>query len=214
MEHAVPLAVEFARTQDRVPGLPHNVVAGTLLVSYDQPQHLKGASSAEQRKNQRLDHAERTANRTRVAPTLRPLNRQYAQIAADLHYTAPSFDAFDRLTDVDSALRSHQDMGGTAVNVDWKVGRGSITSTTAYRYWDWNPSNDRDFIGLPVTTISAAPSKQHQWTQEVRYAGDLTSNLNVVAGGFFFDQNLVSNPSFRQEQGAAAARFLLAPTAR
>ena len=106
-----------------------------------------------------------------VAPTLRPANRQYPQIAADLRYTAPSFNAFDRLTDVDSALRSHQDMGGTALNIDRKVGRGSITSTTAYRYWDWNPSNDRDFIGLPVTTVSAAPSKQHQWTQEVRYAG-------------------------------------------
>ena len=31
-----------------------------------------------------------------VAPTLRPANRQYAQIAADLGYTPPSFNAFDR----------------------------------------------------------------------------------------------------------------------
>ena len=36
------------------------------------------------------------------------------------------------------------------------------------------PSNDRDFIGLPVTTISADPSTQRQWTQEVRYAGDVS----------------------------------------
>ena len=36
-----------------------------------------------------------------VAPTLRPANRQYAQIAADLQYTPPSFNAFDRVTDVD-----------------------------------------------------------------------------------------------------------------
>ena len=35
------------------------------------------------------------------------------------------------------------------------VGPGRLTSTTAWRYWDWDPSNDRDFIGLPVTTISA-----------------------------------------------------------
>ena len=62
------------------------------------------------------------------------------------------------------------------VNVDWKLGRGRLTSTTAWRYWDWNPSNDRDFIGLPITTISAAPSKQRQWTQEVRYAGDVSPN--------------------------------------
>ena len=38
-----------------------------------------------------------------VAPTLRPANRQYPQIAADLGYTPPSFNAFDRVTDVDYA---------------------------------------------------------------------------------------------------------------
>jgi iron complex outermembrane recepter protein len=37
-----------------------------------------------------------------VAPTLRNPNRQYAQIAADLGYIPPSFNAFDRLTDADS----------------------------------------------------------------------------------------------------------------
>ena len=148
-----------------------------------------------------------------VAPTLRPANRQYPQIAADLGYTPPSFNAFDRLTDVDTALRSYQDLGGSSVNIDWKVGGGQVTSTTAWRYWDWNPSNDRDFIGLPVTTISAAPSKQRQWTQEVRYAGALASNINLVAGIFAFRQTIDSDSSFKQEQGSAAARFLLAPTA-
>ena len=148
-----------------------------------------------------------------VAPTLRPANRQYPQIAADLGYTPPSFNAFDRLTDVDTPLRSYQDLGGSSVNIDWKVGGGQVTSTTAWRYWDWNPSNDRDFIGLPVTTISAAPSKQRQWTQEVRYAGALASNINLVAGVFAFRQTIDSDSSFKQEQGAAAARFLLAPTA-
>jgi iron complex outermembrane receptor protein len=148
-----------------------------------------------------------------VAPTRRNPNRQYAQIAADLKYTPPSFNAFDRLTDVDSPLRSSQDLGGSAVNIDWKVGRGRVTATTAWRYWNWNPSNDRDFIGLPVTTISAAPSEQRQWTQEVRYAGNLLPTLNIVLGGFAFHQGIDSDPSFRQEQGSAAARFLLAPSA-
>ena len=86
-----------------------------------------------------------------------------------------------------------------------------MTSTTAYRYWDWKPSNDRDFIGLPVTSISAAPSYQTQWTQEVRYAGG-SRRLNFVTGVFYFKQDLDSDPTFKQEQGAAAARFLLAPT--
>jgi len=147
-----------------------------------------------------------------VAPTLRPLNRQYAAIAADLNYTAPSFNGFDRLTDIDTPLRSFQGMGGSSLNIDWRIGRGRLTSTTGYRYWDWNPSNDRDFIGLPVTTISAAPSNQTQWTQEVRYAGDLSPTVNFVVGAFAFRQALDSNPTFKQEQGSAAARFLLAPT--
>ena len=147
-----------------------------------------------------------------VAPTLRPANRQYPQIAADLGYTPPSFNAFDRLTDVDTPMRSYQELGGTSLNVDWKLWKGRLTSTTARRYWDWKPSNDRDFIGIPVTSISAAPSYQTQWTQEVRYAGDLAPHLDIVAGGFYFRQALDSDDSFKQEQGSAAARFLLAPT--
>ncbi len=147
-----------------------------------------------------------------VAPTLRPANRQWPQIAADLGYQPPSYNAFDRVTDIDSPLRSYQDMGGVALNVDRNYSRGRLTSTTAWRFWDWNPSNDRDFIGLPVTLVSAAPSRQQQWTQEVRYAGDLARRLNVVVGGFVFRQALDSTPSFRQEQGAAAARVLLAPS--
>jgi iron complex outermembrane receptor protein len=148
-----------------------------------------------------------------VAPTLRPANRQWAEIAADLGYTPPSVNPFDRLTDTDTSWQSNQDMGGAAMTVDWTVGPGRLTSATAWRYWNWDPSNDRDFIGVPVTSISAAPSRQDQWTQEVRYTGSISPRLNVVAGVFAFTQALDSNPSFKQEQGAAAARFLLAPGA-
>ena len=85
--------------------------------------------------------------------------------------------------------------------------------TTAWRYWNWDPSSDRDFIGLPVTSISAAPSTQRQWTEEARYAGVVSPRVNFVVGVFAFRQTINSNPSFKQEQGSAAARFLLAPGA-
>jgi iron complex outermembrane receptor protein len=148
-----------------------------------------------------------------IAPTRRAANRQWGAIAADLGYTPPSYNAFDRVTDVDSELRSYQDLGGATFNLDLGVGSGRLTSTTSRRYWGWNPSNDRDFTGLPITTVSAAPSNQVQWTQEVRWAGDLSRTVNLVVGGFAFHQSLDSHPSFRQEQGAAAARVLLAPSA-
>jgi iron complex outermembrane receptor protein len=196
------------KTSHRVNDLDNAGVRGQLLFA---PSDAIAITASTDHTRQRPDgYTQMVAG---VAPTLRPANRQYPQIAADLGYRAPSVNAFDRLTDVDSPLRSYQDLGGVALNVDWKLGRGRLTSTTGCRYWNWNPSSDRDFIGLPVTTVSAAPSIQRQWTQEVRYAGDLSSHANYVVGAFGFHQGIDSNPTFKQEQGAAAARFLLAPSA-
>ncbi len=148
-----------------------------------------------------------------VAPTLRAANRQYAAIAASLNYTPPSFNAFDRVTDVDSPVRSYQDLGGGSVTADWSTGVGKFTSITAYRVWDWNPSNDRDFVGLPVNTVSAAASYQKQWSQEFRFAADITEDLNFVVGLFGFHQTIESNPTQDTTLGSAASRWLLAGTA-
>lgn len=146
-----------------------------------------------------------------VAPTLRAPNRQFAAIAADLGYTPPSTNPFDRITDADTEHRSYQDVGGVSLTAQWDVGIGELTSITAWRFWDWDPSNDRDFLGLPITTLSQNPSEQRQWTQELRYAGDLSPELSFVVGVFAFKQTVHTTGS--QEQGSAAARFLLAPSA-
>jgi iron complex outermembrane recepter protein len=198
--------VTNVRTGSRVNDLDNAGVRGSLLFVPTEKVVITAA----------VDHTrQRPQGYTQVvagvAPTLRAANRQWAQIASDLNYAPPSYNAFDRLTDVDTPLRSYQDLGGVTFNVDLNLGGGRLTSTTSRRYWDWNPSNDRDFVGLPVTSISAAPSNQIQWTQEVRWAGDLSRKVNLVVGGFGFHQALDSAPSFRQEQGSAAARVLLAP---
>lgn len=148
-----------------------------------------------------------------IAPTQRAANRQFAAIAADLNYTLPSLNAFDRVTDVDSPIRSYQDLGGGSLTADWNTGYGKFTSITAYRVWDWDPSNDRDFIGLPVNTVSAATSYQKQWSQEFRFAGDINKDLNYVVGLFGFHQTIKSNPIQTTALGSAATRFLLSPSA-
>ncbi len=146
-----------------------------------------------------------------VAPTLRADNREYPALAAFFNYAPPSFNAFDRLTDADTFHQSHQDMGGVSLTANWDVGPGTLTSITAWRLWNWGPSNDRDFLGLPITTVSANPSEQTQWTQELRYAGDLNDRLGFVVGAFAFSQEI--NSTGNQVQGSAAARWLLAPSA-
>ena len=194
------------RTDDRVNDLNNLGLRGQLL--FAPSDSLAITASADHTRQRPEGYTQVVAG---VAPTLRPPNRQYAQIAADLGYVPPSFNAFDRRTDVDSPLRSYQDLGGTSVNVDWKLRTGQVTSTTAWRYWNWNPSSDRDFIGLPVTTISAAPSKQRQWTQEVRYAGTLSTRVNLVLGAFAFHQTIDSDPVV--QAGAGLGRGAIPPAA-
>jgi iron complex outermembrane receptor protein len=146
-----------------------------------------------------------------VVPTLRPANRQYAAQAAFFNYAPPSTNAFDRRSDLDTPHRSNQELGGAALNINWDVGPGTLTAISAWRYWLWDPSNDRDFLGLPITTLSQNPSKSYQWSQELRYAGDIGESLSFVAGAFWFNQ--VTKTLGRQEQGWAAWRFLLNPNA-
>lgn len=142
-----------------------------------------------------------------VAPTLRPAYRQFNQIIADLNYKLPSTSPFDRLIDHDTPWQSENDLSGGSLNIDAKIGKGTLTATTAYRYWYWGPSNDRDFTGLPVLSLSQATSKHRQWTQEIRYAGDFSNRLSGVIGVFAIAQNLWTAPVHIEESGAAQWRF-------
>ncbi|WP_431244288.1 TonB-dependent receptor [Flavobacterium sp. P21] len=117
----------------------------------------------------------------------------------------PSLNAFDRKIDHDTPWRSNQDMGGISLNIDTKVGPGTLTSTTAWRFWNWDPSNDRDFTGLQVLAKSQNPTRQTQVTQEVRYAGQLSSKVSGVVGAFFIDQT--SQTDGTEESGNAQWRF-------
>ncbi len=142
-----------------------------------------------------------------VAPTLRAPYRQFNQIIADLGYKLPSENAFDRLVDHNTTWRSGNDLGGVSLNIDVKLKKGTLTSTTAWRYWKWDPSNDRDFTGLSVLSLSQATSKHEQWSQEVRYAGNFSKRLSGVIGVFALGQDLQSNPVQIEESGSAQWRF-------
>jgi iron complex outermembrane recepter protein len=145
----------------------------------------------------------------RTGATQRPLNRQYAALAAAQGYVVPSTDPFDRVTDVDSDLRAKQELGGLSLLAEWDVGGATLTSVSAWRFWHWQPSNDRDFIGLSITPVSANPSQQSQVTQELRIASNGDRAVDYVLGAFYFWQSI--DTQGLQVQGPAASRFLLNP---
>ncbi|MFZ5746283.1 MAG: TonB-dependent receptor [Pseudomonadota bacterium] len=147
----------------------------------------------------------------RVAPTLRNPNRQFEGLAAASGYAPPSRDPYDRLVDNDADLEARQDFGGASLLAEWDAGAGTLTSVTAWRYWDWFPASDRDYIGLPITTISANPSKQRQVTQEVRFSSAGKRRFDYTVGAFAYRQTIHSTGL--QEQGSAASLWLLGPNA-
>ena len=142
-----------------------------------------------------------------VVTTQRAAYRQFNAIIADLGYSLPSLNAFDRKIDHNTTWRSGNDLGGVSLNIEARIGKGTLTSTTAWRFWNWDPSNDRDFTALPVLTLSQATSKHQQLSQEVRFAGKFHERLSGVIGIYGIVQELKSAPYHIEESGSAQWRF-------
>jgi iron complex outermembrane recepter protein len=145
----------------------------------------------------------------RTGTTQRAADRQFAALAAAQGYTVPSTNPYDRLTDLDATLQAGNKIGGVSLKAKWDIGPGTLTSVTAWRFWDWQPQNDRDFTGLPIVTKSQNPSQQDQYTQELRYnySGD---RLDFVLGAFGFYQRIDTQGT--EQHGSASTKWNLAPS--
>src|SRR5262249_34369637 len=87
----------------------------------------------------------------RVGSSFRSAARQFYGLAAALPqhglpaYVPPSTNVYDRVTDIDAPLHVETQDGGISLNTDWNLGFATATSITAWRYWDWDVANDRDY---------------------------------------------------------------------
>ncbi len=133
--------------------------------------------------------------------------RQFNSIIEDLGYEIPYKSAFERKVDLDTRSKADNELGGASLNVDYKIGKGTLTSTSAWRYWNWVPLNDRDYLGVPAYTISAGNSVHDQWSQEFRYSGDISDKVSGVVGVFGLWQDLSTDPVHTEEAGDALWRF-------
>ena len=71
-----------------------------------------------------------------ITPTLRSPYRQYERIVSDLGYPLPNINAFARKTESDGFWKHNQELGGAHLNIDYKIGKAKLTSTTAWRFWN------------------------------------------------------------------------------
>jgi iron complex outermembrane recepter protein len=149
----------------------------------------------------------------RVGASLRPAGRQYPFLAANAPsgpYAPPSFNPYDRLTDIDAPLAVDTNEGGVSAIADWNLGPATLTSVSAWRFWNWDAANDRDYTGLPIQLTQHIPSRQDQYSQELRFASNGNHTITYVAGLYYFNQKITGRPI--SIYGPAAAYWLIGPT--
>jgi iron complex outermembrane receptor protein len=192
------------RTGEKLNELANYAVRGQLLVVPTDRLRLRFTYDVTD-----LDSACCTQTFLRVGQSLRSPARQYPALAAGLGYEPPSRDVYDRLSDIDAPLHVNTQDGGFSAIAEWDFGSTALTSVSAWRYWDWDVANDRDYTGIPIQLVQRIPSRQDQYSQELRLNSKGTGRFNYVAGLYWFSQQISGTPI--STYGPEAAYWLLNP---
>ena len=91
------------------------------------------------------------------------------------------------------------------VEANWSLGGGVLTSVTGWRDLTFSSSSDID--GTPFLLIHFPDNEEEasQFSQELRYAGEINDRLDFIIGGFYLDaeQSVIER---RQFSGLTAGR--------
>lgn len=112
--------------------------------------------------------------------------RNFVQRSAAAGYTPLAIDPFARKTDENSEVHIRMEQGGLSAQADWSVDDYTLTSITAYRFWNWDPSNDVDLTSLSVTTQGRQANQERQFTQEFRITSPSAQPVEWTAGLYYF----------------------------
>ncbi|MGJ3628013.1 TonB-dependent receptor plug domain-containing protein [Sphingomonas sp. MMS24-JH45] len=114
----------------------------------------------------------------RVATSRRNAGRQYPALARLFAYAPPSFDYRDRLTDIDGPLGVDTNEGGVNAITDWNLGPVTLTSVSAWRFWNW----DARTTTIPASRSSCRNTFRHDRTSTARNsASPLTATVRSAA---------------------------------
>jgi iron complex outermembrane receptor protein len=145
----------------------------------------------------------------RTGQSLRAADRQYPALAAGLRYTPASTNPYDRVTDIDAPIGSRTNEGGVSTIADWNLGPVTLTNVAAWRFWNWDAANDRDYTGIPIQLTQHIPSRQDQVSEELRVASNGDHPITYVGGLYFFRQKITGRPI--SIYGPQATYWLLGP---
>ncbi len=97
-------------------------------------------------------------------------------------------ESFGISVDEEGVTRNNWDQASLEANLDTAFGDGKITNILAYRAYDGFVTSDID--SSPSYTFRADTlTRQHQWSNELRYAGTF-GRFDVTTGLYFFQQKI------------------------
>lgn len=138
-----------------------------------------------------------------------PVPNAFLTRVAQFGYKPVDGDPKDRIIDVDRQRAFRSTQGGLSAQVDWDFGANTLTSISAYRFWNSKPRNDGDFTGLQISLEAGQDDRQRQFSQEIRIASNGERTIDYVAGLYYFYQSY--GGVLRVEYGRDAGVFHLAP---
>jgi iron complex outermembrane receptor protein len=99
-----------------------------------------------------------------------------------------AFDPNYRTTYLNSYQHMSVEQGGYSAEANWKLDAGTLTSVSAYRYWDFVPINDADGTSLSAIINAGQSVNDEQWSQELRWASPSDRTVEYVTGLYYFYQ--------------------------
>jgi iron complex outermembrane receptor protein len=115
-----------------------------------------------------------------------------AEVIAALGGTVLPNGPYDRKVKFDGGLETKLTNSGLSAQVDWNLDFATLTSITAYRYYDQYNQTDTDFTDLSLVAYNASSSITKSFSQELRLASKGKSRLDWLAGLYYFNQDMTS----------------------
>ena len=92
---------------------------------------------------------------------------------------------------LDSRILERQNSGGVALNIDYNFGDSSLSSISSWRKWSIDEFNEADGVSNSnVNSRNGTAVDTEQFTQELRFNTKIGNVVDLVAGLFYFHQDL------------------------
>jgi iron complex outermembrane receptor protein len=112
----------------------------------------------------------------------------FYQQTARAGYTPLPVDPFARRTDANAPIFIKMEQGGLSVQADYTFNGFTLTSISAGRFWNWDPSNDQDYTALSVFNQGRTADQEKQFSQELRITSPTGGVVDYTGGLYYFSE--------------------------